>query len=178
MSREPQVELHRPVAVAQLRPEGEEVLVEASAAECGVLAVRMRVPAVLSLRCRFALRRGAGGSVPASGHLQARVVQACVVTLEAFEAEVEEAFTVRFVPAGTERNDPDPEAEDEIAFSGGVLELGEAAAQQLALALDPYPRKPSAALDLEAEGETETGVGSGAQPSGPFAGLAALKRRR
>ncbi|MBV9736127.1 MAG: DUF177 domain-containing protein [Acidisphaera sp.] len=160
-------ELRRPFAAARVPPQGEEVLVEASAAECAALAARMRIPAVLSLTCRFALAKGPAGSFPARGHLQARVVQVCVVTLDPFEAVVDEAFGVRFVPLGAETDDPDPEAEDEVAYAGGVLELGEAAAEQLALALDPYPRKPGAELPSQDD----------APPiPGPLAGLAALKR--
>ena len=55
-------------------------------------------------------------------------------------------FQLRFVPVGAESDDTDPESEDEIPYAGGVLDLGEAAAEQLALALDPFPRKPGAAL--------------------------------
>jgi hypothetical protein len=49
-----------------------------------------------------------------------------------------------------------------------MLDLGEAAAEQLALALDPYPRKPDARL-----------LGAAEDPPGfPFAALAPLARRR
>ena len=74
------------------------------------------------------------------------VVRTCVVSLDDFETTLEEDFRVRFVPAGTETDNPDPEAEDEIPFAGTVIDLGEAAAEQLALSLDPYPRKPGAEL--------------------------------
>ncbi len=76
----------------------------------------------------------------------AAVVRTCVISLDEFETVVEEEFRVRFVPAGTESYDPDPDAEEEIPFTRGVIDLGETAAEQLALALDPYPRKPGAEL--------------------------------
>jgi hypothetical protein len=139
-------ELHRPVSVADIGPSGLDSLVEASAAECAALARRMGVPAVSSLVCRFHLARGVGGAVAARGRLVASVVRTCVVSLDDFETEVAEDFQVRFVPAGTESDNPDPEAVDEIPFAGAVIDLGEAAAEQLALALDPYPRKPGAEL--------------------------------
>ena len=47
--------------------------------------------------------------------------------------------------AGEERDD-DPESIDEIPYEGSTIDLGEAAAEQLALALDPYPHKPGATL--------------------------------
>jgi uncharacterized metal-binding protein YceD (DUF177 family) len=136
------VELHRPQPAARIGPEGLETQVEASPAECAALARRFGLPAVRALSCRFRLRPLAGGAIAADGLLRAEVVQVCVASLEEFPAAVTEAFTVRFVPAGSERDDPDPESVDEIPYEGGRLDLGEAAAEQLALALDPYPRKP------------------------------------
>jgi hypothetical protein len=139
-------ELRRPVPVAEIGPSGFDSLVEANPAECVALAGRLGVPAVLSLTCRFHLTRVAFDAIAAEGHLVAMVVRTCVVSLDDFETDVAEDFRVRFVPAGTERDEIDPEAEDEIPFTGGVIDLGEAAAEQLALALDPYPRKPGAEL--------------------------------
>ena len=146
-------ELHRPLPAARVT-EAEQVFpVEANAAECAALAARMGLVAVRSLSCPFRLRRLAGGAVDvieAQGRLRAEVVQICVVSLDPFPAVVEEAFTVRFVAAegGFAEDDEagfDPEAVDEIPITGGILDLGEAAAEQLALALDPYPRKPDTA---------------------------------
>ena len=74
------------------------------------------------------------------------MVQTCVVSLEDFTATIEERFTLRCVPDGEESDDIDPEAPDEISYADGILDLGEAAAEQLALALDPYPRAPGAVL--------------------------------
>ena len=89
-----------------------------------------------------------------------------MVTLDEFPQEIGEDFAVRFVPAGTE-SDEDPESEDEIPYESGLIDLGEATIEQLALALDPYPRKPGAALPEEAEPEDES----------PFAALARLRDR-
>jgi Large ribosomal RNA subunit accumulation protein YceD len=159
-------ELHRPIAVEHIGPGGLDVAVEANAAECAALAARMDIPAVLSLTCRFHLARDSAGGLLAHASLTARVVQTCVVSLEDFAAPVEEHFAVRCVPAGEESDDADPGALDEIAYADGVLDLGEAAAEQLALALDPYPRAPGAVLpDIQDEA-----------PAGPFDALAARRR--
>jgi uncharacterized metal-binding protein YceD (DUF177 family) len=80
--------------------------------------------------------------VLARGTLQATVTQTCVVSLEDFDALVQEVFQVRFVPVGAESDDIDPDSDDEIPFEGNTIDLGEAAAEQLGLALDPYPRMP------------------------------------
>ena len=147
-------ELYRPVAADRVGAAGLQVVVEAEAAECAALARRMQIPELLSLRCAFELVRLTADTILAEGRLQARLVQTCVVSLEDFETEVEEAFRVRFVPAGQESDDVDPEADDEIGCADGVLDLGEAAAEQLGLALDPYPRAPGAELpEIETEAE-------------------------
>jgi hypothetical protein len=160
-------ELHRPVAADRVGGAGLDCTVEATADECAALAHRMNLPAVRSLSCRFHLQREPGGALMARGHLLARVVQTCVVSLDDFAATVEEEFEVRCVAAGHESDDPDPEAPDEFVYAGGVIDLGEAAAEQFALALDPYPRAPGAALpDIEVELEPHR-----------LAGLEALRRR-
>jgi uncharacterized metal-binding protein YceD (DUF177 family) len=166
MTRETMVELHRPVLTERIGPQGLESTVIASARECEALARRLRIPAVRALSCRFRLTAAPAASFEAAGHLEARVVQTCIITLEDFEAPVNERFSLRFVPEGTESDDPDPEAEDEVGYANGTIDLGEAAAEQLALALDPYPRKPGASLP-----ETEE-----APPEHFFARLSALRR--
>lgn len=139
-------ELHRPFAADRVGPAGASQRVEAAPGECAALAERMGVPAVRALSCDFRLRPLPGAVIEAEGSLAAVVVQECVVTLDPFEAAVRETFRVRFVPEGREQDDVDPESPDEIPYAGAVIDLGEAAAEQLALALDPYPRKPGAEL--------------------------------
>ncbi len=167
---------------------------EADPVECLALARRLAVPTVHSVQCRFHLSGAdASGRVTAEGLLQATLDQVCVATLDDFTATVAEQFTVRFVPVdqmprqrpSDDEADGDGEAaldleeDDDLPYINGTIDLGEAAAEQLALALDPYPRKPGAALppgigsvdlpDDEAEAATPD------RPN-PFAALAARRR--
>ncbi len=163
-------ELRRVLPLDRLGAGWTEFVVEADAAECAALAARLGVPAVLGLRCGFRLKAGRRGVVAAEGMLDAQLVRECVVTLEPFEVAVAEAFRVQFVPAERLAEAPedaalDPDSDDEVGYEGQSLDLGEAAAEQLALGLDPYPRKPGVAL---AEDE-EAGAG------GAFAALARLR---
>ena len=157
-------ELSRPFPVERTG-EGIVYEVEAKPTEREAVARRMGLEAILSLSCRFDLRREAGHVIAAKGTLRALVVQACVVTLEPFEAVVAEDFAVRFVPEDQESETVDIDTEDEIPYAGGVIDLGEATSEQLALALDPFPRKPGAELAAE---EIEAS-------DGPFAALARRK---
>ncbi len=159
-------EFPRPVSLDRIGAHGLDMTVRATAAECAALAERMKVPAVGELTCVFLLIRESRDVVAARGHLHAVVTQTCVVSLEDFEATVEEVFQVRFVPAGEETDDIDPEADDEIPYEGNIIDLGEAAAEQLGLALDPYPRMPGAELP---------DADDAARPH-PFAALAGLRR--
>ena len=135
-------EFHRPISLDRIGPHGLDLTVEANAAECAALAIRMNLPAVLAMSCEFHLIREGRDVVLARGILRARVTQTCVISLEEFDAPVEEVFQVSFVPSGEETDDIDPESDDEIPFEGNSIDLGEAAAEQLGLALDPYPRMP------------------------------------
>ena len=132
-------------------PQVREVVADAQ--ECEALAVLYGLPGIAALRGRFVLRHARGGVVAARLELQARVTQTCVVSLENFEAPVREVSELRFVPAASlpesEGVELDPETlagPDEIPYAGEMLDLGAALAEQLALALDPYPRKPGAVL--------------------------------
>ena len=141
------VEFLRPLRLDRVGQHGLDLTVEANPAECSALAVRMDLPAVLALSCAFHLIREGRDRVLALGHLRARVTQTCVVSLEEFDATVEEIFQVRFVPSGEESDDIDPEADDEIPFMGNAIDLGEAAAEQLGLALEPFPRAPGVEME-------------------------------
>lgn len=160
-------EFSRPVAVERIGAAPAEHRLEADAAERDAVARRLMVPGVGRLVCTYQLRRRAAGVIEATGQLEAEVTQICVVTLEEFAAPVAETFAIFFVPAGSESEDADPDLPDEIPYEGTAIDLGEAAAEQLALALDPYPKAPGATLAFEDD----------ADPA-PFAGLAALQRKQ
>ena len=83
-----------------------------------------------------------------SGRVLADVVQTCVVTQEPVPARVEGEFDRLFsreVPAEAEGEvEIDPEAELPEPLADNRLDLGEILAEELSLALDPYPRSPDA----------------------------------
>jgi uncharacterized metal-binding protein YceD (DUF177 family) len=159
-------EFSRPVAVAAIGPSCTEMMVEANADERAALAHRLNIPELSMLDCRFTLRRSsAARTIVADGLLRARLVQTCVVSLDEFDSEIAETFTVLFVPAGFESATMDLDAPDEIPYRDDRIDLGEAAAEQLSLSLDPFPRKPGAHYEDMVEPEPT-----------PFAGLHELRR--
>ena len=157
--------------------EGERTIaITASAAERVALAARFALLAVDRLEARFTVRRDAAGIV-ARGTVEAAVVQACSVTDEPLPVTISEPVALRFVDHDPEAEEIelDPDALDTMLFDGAAVDLGEAAAETMALSLDPFPRGPNAAAALRAAGvltEEE------AKPAGALAGLkAALEQR-
>lgn len=161
--------LSRPFPLHRVTPSGTEARVEASPEERLALAADLGLAAIHRLEGRFVVS-GTADRVLVKGRVTAAVEQTCIVSLDAFEAGVDEDVEVSFVA-------PDPRsalpaelelpAEHDIPeeLVGERIDLGTVTAEFLALGLDPYPRKPGATFEAPAE---ETG-------SSPFAGLAALR---
>lgn len=159
-------EFSRRVPLGRIGAEGLAVRVEANEAERAAVAARLGLPEIRSLACDFSLQPAGRERIAASGRLRAEVVQVSVVSLDPFAAAVAEDFTCAFVPADTLSDEIDPDSEDELPYEGEALDLGEAATEQLALALDPYPRAPGEALEE-----------SGEAPPGAFDALDVLRKR-
>lgn len=173
-------EFSRPQRLDQIGAGESHVDISAEPAERNALVQRFRLVALDRLEARFTLRRE-GQGVLARGRLWGEVAQACVATQEPVPARIEEEFAIRFVPEREEGIDNDElelseDACDTVFYSGGVIDLGEAAAETLALALDPFPRSPNAEAALREAGVlSEEEAIRLAQESGPFGGLAALR---
>ncbi len=143
----------------QIEPPGITVDLRAMPEECLALAARLDLPAIARLEGQFHLQPVPGGIVLATLDLIAELTRISVVSLEPFPASVRESAQLRFVPAEAEEADDlvDPEAPDDIPYTGDTLDLGAALAEQLALALDPYPRRPDETLSPPAaEPRSET----------------------
>lgn len=166
-------EFSRPRRLDTIGTGESQVRVEADAAERQALARRFGLIAIDKLAADYAIRRDAAGII-ARGHLSGAVVQPCSVTGDPVPAQIEEDFAIRFVPEGGETSDEVELSEDDcdtVFYTGSAIDLGEAAAETLALALDPFPRSAGAQAALRDAGvlnEDETG---------PFAALAKLKTK-
>ncbi len=158
-------ELSRLVLAEHIGRADTHITVDANPSERAAVAQRLMIPAVARLRCQWTLRPGEAGMIQGHGSLEAAVQQSCVVSLEPFDVAVQEVFDVHFVLEGRETEDDDPDAPDQLTYDGVAVDIGEATVEQLALALDPYPRKPGAVLTIP--GAEEHG--------GAFAALAKLR---
>lgn len=143
-------EFTRTLVVDPLPHAGLTFVVDAAPGERAALARRFDLIALDRLAASGWVRRGAArGSVLLEGRLEAAVIQACVVSLAPVPARLAVDFRRLFVatsagPAGREVV-VDPLADEPEPLPGRVIDLGEIVAEELALALDPYPRAPGAA---------------------------------
>jgi len=191
-------EFSRPVEIDKIGKDGTIEEIEADAAELEALARRMKLPAIRSLKARFELMPWKKGRIRVRGEFVAEVEQECVRTLEIFSATVSEpvdriymkpeAAATREIATAEGLEDPFAEDAPDI-IADDVIDIGELAAESLALALDPWPRKPGTdfvTYSTELGGYVEspddlpvtevTGSTEPERPS-PFAGLAALKEK-
>ena len=163
-------EFSRPIDRRQLK--AKPVAIEADEAERKALSRRFGLVAIERLAAEVTLIAD-GKTVDAAGTLEAAIVQTCAVSGDGLPVAIREPITLRFVPqAEIAAEELELKAEDlvEIPFTGHVFDLGEAVAQSLALAIDPYATGPEADRVRQ-----EKGLGDEAA-SGPFAALAALKK--
>jgi uncharacterized metal-binding protein YceD (DUF177 family) len=173
----------REVEAASVGPRAAERRVEANAEERAALAEVLELQAIDRLVATLRTRRLASGLIEVTGEMEGEVVQTCVVTLEPVPAQIRESFRLTFGDV-----EPEPDlGEIDIHFDDsdppepiidGKIDLGALVAEQLSLALDPYPRKEGAEVPQEfAPNEAE--IHPLEPPAGtrkPFAGLDKLKK--
>jgi uncharacterized metal-binding protein YceD (DUF177 family) len=147
---------------------------EANEAERAALAKRFGIVSIGRLEAEVTLEPGKKG-VAATGTLDAEIVQSCAVSAEDVPVTIHEPLSLRFVPERAPAR-PDEEVEldaeelDEIAFTGNRFDLGEAVAQSLALAIDPFLEGPGAEAFRRESGFF------GEERQNPFAALDKLKK--
>ncbi|MCF3639503.1 DUF177 domain-containing protein [Rhizobium sp. TRM95111] len=171
-----------PVKVGHISPNPVQVRLSADERERAGLARLWDVLAVQAFSAELEIRRWKKDGVRLKGSVQARIVQACVVTLEPVEAVIDESIDAIFVPEGSKLArmatgeggemllDPDGPDAPEI-FSGDTIDAGAAAAEHAALAIDPYPRRDGVAF----EAHVESTAAEDRRPS-PFAVLKDFKK--
>jgi hypothetical protein len=142
---------HRLQSLAALPDAGLDVTIEAKPAERKALAAYLDVSAVEHLRAKLLLQRWRGNGVRVTGRVEARLTQTCVSTLEPLDTRVEAEIDRKFLPETMLDRDADPlelvidpDGDDPPEPLPHALDLGELAAEDVALNLDPYPRREGA----------------------------------
>lgn len=170
-----------PLRVETVRPRGSVVTVAAEAGQLAGIARMLDLASIEALEARYELSRN-GERVKLDGRIEAALHQTCIVTLEPFPVKLAVPVRLDFAPQEEIRprrgdsGDVDEEIDIEVLLNeadppepivDGVIDLGAVTLEFLALALDPYPRKPGAQFEPPA---------SDAGNESPFAALSRLKR--
>lgn len=149
-------EFSRPFDPDRLSRGAITLTISAKEDERAALAKRFDLLALPHLSAELTISSLPGGEIEVTGRLSAKVVQPCAITLAPVESDIEEELEGRFTfknerrPAQEEFSMADLSEAEPIGPEG--LDLGEWAAQSLALALPPYPRAPGAELPEELTG--------------------------
>ena len=171
----PEPEFSRLIDIRKI--DGKELEISATPAECIALARRFSLVSIARLAARVQLVRE-GEVVLANGRLLAELVQSCAISAEDLPVWIDEPLALRFLSENaaaapiSEEEELSADACDEIPFSGDRLDLGEAVAQSLALAIDPFATGPDAEKMRREAGLLDEGQ------TGPIAALAALKSKK
>jgi uncharacterized metal-binding protein YceD (DUF177 family) len=165
----PAPEFSRLVPLAQLSTRPFRQRIEATAEERERLSRRFDLLSLDRLVAEVELRRQSLEVVLLEAEFAAEFEQCCAVTLEPVRGGVSDRFSLVYGPA--------PKEEQEIALTNeepafeplesNSIDIGEAVAQELSLALPIFPRDPEARIDQAALAEPL---------EGPFAMLARVRK--
>ncbi len=143
------------------------------AATLAALARFLEVESISDVLFEVRLAPSGREGMQVSGFVKARVVQACVVTLDPVDSVIDEPIDLVFVPPEDIKEPEDEDEEADMSESDppeplvdGGADLALVAIEFIALGIDPYPRKEGAVFVPPPEPEDE----------GPFAALKALRK--
>ena len=164
------------VRIDRLPATGRELNVSLDEATREALAEALKISAVERFEASLVVAPLRGG-LRAQGRLLARIVQPSVVSFEPVGQHIDEPVDRVFVPEA-QAHKPTPGSEvfvdledDDFPdhIDGPEVDLSALLIETLALAIDPYPRRPGESLD-------SLGIDIGGGPAGPFAALEKLKK--
>ena len=122
---------------------------KADEATLEALSQRFELPAINVLEGDVEINAIEGG-MKLCGQLRADLVQQCALSLQPIVVRIDEPFSIFYLADGLPEDDGeaivDAEHEDVVAMMDGKVDVGEALAQTLSLALDPFPRAEDAIL--------------------------------
>ena len=162
-------EFSRQVAVDQLRAEPFRRRIEATANEREALARRFDLIALDRLSAEVVLRRRGPEAILLEAEFTAEFEQCCAVSLDPVRGTICDRFSLVYGPVA----DNEPEiafGDDEPAFeplTDNSIDIAEAVAQELSLALPLFPRHPEAVID---------DVAAMTPLEGPFVALSRLRK--
>lgn len=176
----PPAELSIPVSIAEVGDKSKRLKFVADEGQRTAIAKRLDLLTLERFEGHLQIRPWRRAGLVLEGHIIADLSQACVVSLEPVVDHVDTTFTTHFLPQDmidelekkmmedgeifidAENDDPiDP-------IVSGSVNVGESSVQQLALAVNPYPRMSDVNFEPPAS--------ASAPKENPFAVLEKLKK--
>jgi uncharacterized metal-binding protein YceD (DUF177 family) len=162
-------EFSRSIPLARLGPEPFRQQIQATADERERLAARFDLVALDRLTATVTLRRRQGEIVLLEAEFEAAFAQNCVMTLEPVSDTVFGSFSLIYGRPEEPGAELEPGPDDPVfeVLTGDTIDIGEAVAQELSLALPEFPRRPDAVVDA---------AGAAEPVDSAFAALARLRK--
>lgn len=148
----------RPIRLAELARGPVELNLAPDAATRAALARELNLESLPALTGKLTVYAWLDGA-EIVGRLDGVAEYICGISLEPFEQPLEAEVEIRIVPAGSE-NAPAEALEGEVeldadlpdppdVLEGEEIDMANYVLEQLALAVDPFPRKPGAVFDYQ-----------------------------
>jgi uncharacterized metal-binding protein YceD (DUF177 family) len=158
MTGNPQGSIPHMVSVTRLPQNGMPLKLTADEKQRRALAKAHDLVSVQSFTADLVIKKWRKDGVKITGAVAADITQKCVVTLEPLDVRIENAIDAVFAQEGSKLARPPLSADGEIildydgadipeTFAGDMIDIGAVAEEFFGLAIDPYPRKPGAALE-------------------------------
>lgn len=171
-------ELSRPVVIDELPNSGRVIDIRATEDELAAISDRLGIMAIDALNARIAIRPEIGREISAEGEITASFTQSCVITSEPVHQTLTFPLSRRYSEDATGFDDldddddhiSDPMEEGPDPIVDGVVDVGEATVEELALQIPPYPRSPGAEFN-----DIIDDTDGADDDANPFSKLASLK---
>lgn len=172
-------ELSRPIIVDELPSHGKKIDLTPTSDELAAIAKRLGLVTLDSLSGNISIRPEMGREISAEGKITAELVQNCVVSGDPVPQTITFDLVRRYSEDASEFDDlgddddviGDQMDEGPDPIEDGVLDVGEAAVEELALQIPAYPRAPGAEFN-----DIVDDIKDDELKPNPFAKLAALKK--
>jgi uncharacterized metal-binding protein YceD (DUF177 family) len=162
-------EFSRLVPLTRVGPQPVSMTIEATAEERRALALRFDLITLDRLAADVSLQRVGNELIRLDAAFEADFAQSCVVTLDPVPGHIAGRFALLYGPGEDVAAEIEVDV-DEPAFeplTGEAIDIGEAVAQELSLALPQFPRLPDAVVEA---------VDTDRSEDGPFGVLGRLRR--
>lgn len=137
-------EMSRIVSLESLTNRVDPYVIKATAAECDALAKRFNIVSIDFFEAHITVKWRGEKSInyDVTGVINAKLTQNCIVTLQGIPEEIDDTFDFRVVhPKQMKELTEELDEFEDIEFSeDDDIDIGEIAAQYLALSMNPYPR--------------------------------------